>query len=87
MIEVKGMDIPGDMDLENVDDVNSGIHKEYNLLVFKYANLLKNYLQLLKDHQELLEKDNKVIQELMELRARDKKNTIRFGSRVEDDLK
>lgn len=76
-----------DISEENAEDVNVGIHKEYNLLVFRYANLLKQYLDLQKEYCSLLEKDNETLKELMELKEMHKKRTVRFGSISEDDLK
>lgn len=86
MIEVK-KDDGIDISEEETEDVNVGIHKEYNLLVFRYANLLKQYLDLQKEYCSLREKDNETLKELMELKEMHKKRTVRFGSVSEDDLK
>ena len=37
---------------EEYEDVNSDIHREYNLLVYKYASLLANYMSLKKEFQD-----------------------------------
>lgn len=62
----------------------SELHKEYNMLVFKYAQLLSNYLQLQKDYSELLDRDNAALKELIFLKESMKKN-IRFGSLPEEE--
>lgn len=67
---------------EYKEDV-SDIHKEYNLLVFKYAQLLSNYLNLQKDYAKLLERDNEALKELIFLKESMKKN-IRYGSIPEE---
>lgn len=66
------------------EDVESDIHKEYNLLVFKYAQLLSNYLHLQKDYADLLDRDNQALKELIFLKESMKKN-IRFGSLPEEE--
>jgi len=78
MIEVKHV---GDGEYE---DVNSDIHKEYNLLVFKYAELLNEHLQLKKKFSELLDRDNDHLRELLFLKAQNKKN-VRYGSLPDDE--
>ena len=70
--------------LGEYDTEESDIHKEYNLLVFKYAQLLSNYLQLQKDYGELLRRDNETLKELIFLKESMKKN-IRFGSLPEEE--
>lgn len=75
--------ITGDS-LGEYDTEESDIHKEYNLLVFKYAQLLSNYLQLQKDYAELLDRDNQTLKELIFLKESMKKN-IRFGSLPEEE--
>ena len=85
MIEVK-KDESIDISEDEIEDVNVGIHKEYDMLVFRYANLLKQYLDLQKEHMELLERDNETLKELLELKAMHRKRTVKFGG-MEDDLK
>ncbi len=75
--------ITGDS-LGEYDTEESDIHKEYNLLVFKYAQLLSNYLQLQKDYADLLDRDNQTLKELIFLKESMKKN-IRFGSLPEEE--
>lgn len=77
MIEVKPVDE------DEYEDVNSGIHKEYNLLVFKYAELLNNYLRLKKQYMDLVDQDNEHLQELIFLKAQNQKN-VRYGSLPEE---
>lgn len=66
MIEVK----PVNQDPQEYEDVNSDIHKEYNLLVFKYAELLKCYMELSKQHKDLVDHDKAVTRELNDLKER-----------------
>lgn len=73
MIEVKPV---GE---DEYEDVNSDIHKEYNLLVFKYAELLNSHLRLKKQYMDLVNKDNEHLQELIFLKAQSQKN-VRYGS-------
>lgn len=66
MIGVK----PVNEDPQEFEDVNSDIHKEYNLLVFKYAQLLREYLDISKRYAELLDHDNQVMKELIDIKER-----------------
>ena len=75
------------IDDENIGEYNVGeseLHKEYNMLVFKYAQLLSKYLYLQKEYAELLDRDNEALKELIFLKESMKKN-IRFGSLPEED--
>lgn len=82
MIDVKEKTIE-DEHIGEYDSKDMDIHKEYNLLVFKYAQLLSNYLQLQKEYAELLDRDNQTLKELIFLKESAKKN-IRFGSLPEE---
>lgn len=50
MIDVKSLE---EETLGEYEDVNSDIHREYNLLVYKYAMLLSKFMNLEKDYQEV----------------------------------
>ena len=88
MIDVK-VDKSIDISEDEIEDVNVGIHKEYDMLVFRYANLLKQYLDLQKEYMKLLKQDNETMKELMELKEMHRKRSVRFCgySGGEDDLK
>lgn len=60
-------------DYESFEDVNSDIHKEYNILVFKYASLLSQYLKVSK------ELENK-IDELTNLKEELKSERVKYGT-------
>lgn len=60
-------------DYEYFEDVNSDIHKEYNILVFKYASLLSQYLKVSK------ELENK-IDELTNLKEELKSERVKYGT-------
>lgn len=87
MIEIK--DVDTEVDESNIEDVNVGIHKEYDMLVFRYANLLKQYINLDKDYLEIKDKYEETVKELAELKEMHKKRSVRFCGYLgeEDDLK
>lgn len=61
MIDIKQIN----EDPQEFEDVNVDIHKEYNYLVMKYAQLLGEYLNLLKDYnntvKEKADLENKLL--------------------------
>jgi len=80
-------DTCGDLDEAGLSDYldeaseweDNDIHAEYNLLVYKYANLLSNYLSLRREHQELLKRDSETLEELLELKERYRRNAVKFS--------
>lgn len=55
------------------EDVNSDIHREYNILVFKYAELLSKYLQVTRDLEEKID-------ELSTLKEDLKRERVKYGT-------
>lgn len=88
MIEVK-RDESIDISEDDFEDVNIGIHKEYDMLVFRYANLLKQFLDLNKDYMKLVETHSEMEKELAELKEMHRKRSVKFCGYFgeEDDLK
>ena len=60
-------------DYGEFEDVNSDIHKEYNVLVFKYASLLSQYLNISRELEEKTEELNNLKEEL-------KSERVKYGS-------
>ena len=60
-------------DYESFDDVNSDIHKEYNVLVFKYAALLSSYLNVSRELEHKID-------ELTNLKEELKSERVKYGT-------
>ena len=70
MIEIRHDNVVDILE-DEIEDVNVGIHKEYDMLVFRYANLLSQFLELSKKY-------NDAVKELTELKEMHRNRSVRF---------
>ncbi len=64
---------PLDYEPGEYEDVNSDIHREYNVLVFKYAELLSRYLNVTRELETKIDELSTMKEEL-------KRERVKYGT-------